>query len=257
MSAEAGGKRVEVKFELRAGNRSIEASASIPAAPLRPVDLLPVLHAFDEAFIGMVTVQAEEQGRKISCRAGCGACCRQLAPVSESEAWYLADLVASMPPERQARVRRRFEEALAELARHGMLERLRNACEELKDLDVRRAFGMEYFKLHIACPFLEDESCSIHPWRPMSCREYLVSSPAINCATPRPDNIERVGLPARFSEILFCFGDGAGNEATRWLPLALALEWAAAHDRASQPARPGPELFRSFVAQVAAVPDQR
>jgi Fe-S-cluster containining protein len=35
------------------------------------------------------------------------------------------------------------------------------------------------------CPFLEDESCSIHPDRPLVCREYLVTSPAELCAGPR------------------------------------------------------------------------
>ncbi len=49
-----------------------------------------------------------------------------------------------------------------------------------------------YFHLGIACPFLEDESCSIHADRPISCREYLVTSPAVNCADPKP-GIDRHG----------------------------------------------------------------
>jgi len=63
-----------------------------------------------------------------------------------------------------------------------------------------------------------------------------------------------VPLPVKFSEILFCFGDGRGLEDTRWLALPLALQWAEQHDAAAQPALPAPELFRNFLLQIAPPP---
>lgn len=254
MPGQPSSRRVEVKFELRVGQRSIEAQVSVPATPLRPEDLLPVLLAFDDAFVGMVVSQVEEEGRSISCRAGCGACCCQLVPVSETEAFYLAGLVASMPAERQAAIRARFRNALARLREHAILDRLWTS-DEIRELADKHRFGMEYFSLRIPCPFLEDQSCGIYPHRPMKCREYLVTSPPSNCASPRPDNIDIVPLPARFSEVLFCFSDGVGNQATRWIPLVLALEWAARHTDAPRPALPGPQMFRNFLTQVAAPPE--
>jgi Fe-S-cluster containining protein len=61
---------------------------------------------------------------------------------------------------------------------------------------------MEYFRLRIACPFLEDESCSIHPERPLVCRQHLVTSPSKQCSNPVPENITRVVLGANVSDAL-------------------------------------------------------
>jgi hypothetical protein len=57
-------------------------------------------------------------------------------------------------------------------------------------------------------------------------------------------------MPVQSSAILYCFGDGIGNETTRWLPLVLALEWADARRAAPQPVFDAPQMFRNFVAQV-------
>jgi|YNPBryBLVA2012_1023415.scaffolds.fasta_scaffold00180_13 Fe-S-cluster containining protein len=253
MEGGEGEKRVRVSFHLRVGDRTLEAEVTLPAGPRRPLDLLPALFAFADAYLSAVTAQVAEQGRRISCRAGCGACCSQLVPVSETEAWRLAQVVAGLPAARQAVVRRRFRQAIERLAAAGLLERLRHT-ERLADLEARRRIGMEYFCLGIPCPFLEEQNCSIYPDRPLRCREYLVTSPAAHCADPRPETIEMVPLPVKFSEILFCFGDGRGGEATRWLALPLALEWAEQHDPGAQPALPAPELFRNFLVQIAPPP---
>ena len=45
------------------------------------------------------------------------------------------------------------------------------------------------------CPFLEEESCSIHPDRPLVCREYLVTSPAELCAGPTQEGVTPVAVP--------------------------------------------------------------
>jgi len=107
--------------------------------------------------------------------------------------------------------------------------------------------GLDYFRLGIACPFLEDESCSIHPHRPASCREYLVTSPAANCASPTADNIAMVELPAKMSRVLNRFSDGRGDAPARWMALPLLLEWAAEHCKDPQPVLPGAELLRNFM----------
>src|SRR5687767_4295062 len=60
-------------------------------------------------------------GRAISCRAGCGACCRQLVAISVVEAESLAQLVAAMPEERAAVIRERFAAALKRLEEAGLL----------------------------------------------------------------------------------------------------------------------------------------
>ncbi|MBM3748571.1 MAG: YkgJ family cysteine cluster protein, partial [Acidobacteria bacterium] len=120
----------------------------------------------------------------------------------------------------------------------------------LKSLEARRRIGEEYIRLALPCPFLEAESCSIYPHRPLACREYLVTSSAEGCRTPGPETIRKVPLPVKFSEILYTFGDGFGAQSSRWLPLVLALDWTARHGR-GQPVFPGPQLFSNFLTLVS------
>lgn len=242
--------RIPVSFRLRVGNRVLEATVTLPVVPVEVAEMLPVFYAFADAYLAAVTAQVEEQGRKVSCRAGCGACCRQLVPVSEAEASRLVRLMATWPSERRRVVLERFQRTLKRLEQAGLLDRLRRT-QDLRNVEDRRQIGMEYFALGLPCPFLEEQSCSIYPDRPMRCREYLVTSPAAHCADPRPETIEMVRLPVKFSEILYCFDDGRGLEATRWLALPLMLEWAERHAGEARAAVPAPEQFRNFLAQLA------
>lgn len=241
--------RLDFKLELTLCDRTIEAEVPIPKAPMRVADLLPILLSFSDAVVGMAADKSQSEGRTISCRAGCGACCRQVVPISEAEAVYIAELVAAMPPEQQARVRARFREALTALG-ESLVERLRDTSQ-FKEMAQRREIGEEYFRRGVPCPFLEEERCTIYPHRPMSCREYLVTSPAENCQKPSAETIRPVPMPVKLSQILYCFRDGIGNDSTRWLPLVLALEWVEARGGTLDPCFPGPELFKNFVSRIS------
>jgi len=85
----------------------------------------------------------ERQGRRLACGRGCAACCRSHKdiPIYPLELmglyWYCIEQLSGA---RGARVR----------------DQLANA----EGLD--------------ACPFLVDEACSVHPLRPMACRQFNV-----------------------------------------------------------------------------------
>ncbi len=239
--------RDSFNLEFTAAGRTIQAAVTVPRENLRMTDLLPLLFSFSNALVMLGEDVAKEAGKPVSCRAGCGACCRQLVPVSEPEALHIAELVQALPPDRASEVRERFRAALEALGA-SLLDRLRN-FDASRTLDERRELGLEYFRAGVPCPFLENESCSIYELRPLSCREYLVSSPAENCKHPSAETIEMVPVPAKLSEFLYCFGDGAGNDRSRWVPLILALEWAEAQ-KADPPRWPAPKLFENFLRRV-------
>ena len=241
-----------VKFGLKVADRELEASARVPAGAVRVVDVLPVLHGLASAIISVAEEQVREEGKTISCRAGCGACCRQVVPISEMEARYLADLVASMPEERRAEVVERFRAAVEVFEAKGLIDKLRSISNYTPD--ERLVAAMEYFHVGVPCPFLVEESCSIHPFRPMSCREYLVTSPAEKCKTPDAKSITMVPLSAKPSLALYRFTDGQGGDKWRYLPLVLALEWAAEHAGDPQPELPGPEIVMNFLRRISQLP---
>lgn len=241
---------VTTRLKLSGENWEIQTSLSVPAGPIRLRTMLPLVQEFTDAVVGATANAVEEQGKRISCQKGCGACCRQLVPLSEVEARHLAALVEAMPESRRSQVRARFAEACRRFAEAGMLERLRRRQEW--EEGESSSVGTAYFHQGIPCPFLEEESCSIHPDRPIACREYLVTSPAENCAQLNADTIRRVRMPIRLWPALALF-DAVGPEARyiRWVPLVLALEWAAEQPEEPAP-QPGPELLRRFFDHLTA-----
>jgi hypothetical protein len=168
-------------------------------------------------------------------------------PISGIEARALVEVVEGMPEPRRSAVRGRFAAARRRLAEAGLLGTLLRAGalgkEELRPL------GIAYFDLAIACPLLEDESCSIHPLRPCVCREYVVVSPPANCAGLTPGGVKCVVLPGKVSVALNLM-TGRGEGYGQWVPLVLVPEWVAAHPE-GLPARPGAELLRELLSRLA------
>ena len=92
---------------------------------------------------------------------------------------HLADRVAARlraarRAGRTVTVRVRFREGIERLRTAGLLDAARDMAA-LPDGEARHRLGHAWFRQQIACPFLERESCAIHPHRPLGCREYLVA----------------------------------------------------------------------------------
>ena len=242
------GKNVSANFKIGWEGRELSASVALPTHPVTPRYLLPMIQNLTNALVGMGESLVTERGETISCKAGCGACCRQLVPITESEAHHIRDLVDAMPEPRREAVRGKFTAARTALAEGGLLELLLKPTENTRNTDL----GLSYLRLGIACPFLEAESCSIHPDRPLSCREYLVTSPAEFCREPTAATIRRVPTPG-FAMTAFATLDGlAPIGGVRWVPLVLAPEWAEKHAE-SAATEPGTELFSRFMSTLTQV----
>jgi Fe-S-cluster containining protein len=249
---------VTIGVELGSADWKLRTKIAAPAGPTRLVQLLPLAHSLADAITGMAVRAVEKQGEKISCKKGCGACCRSMVAISEVEARHLRELVESLPEPRRSQVLARSAEALRRLEQAGLLDELRTR-EQWTNPEYRKV-EVQYFLQGIACPFLEDESCSIYVDRPATCREFLVTSPAEKCALPTNEEVRIVKLPFRVMSALARF-DPVTPPAKhiRWVPLVLALEWAAEHPDETPP-RPGPELVRELFQHVAdreKVPDIR
>lgn len=238
-----------VNAELKVGDRLLSAKFSVPAGPTRLVDVLPIVQRVADAIVDAGVADAESQGRCVTCAKGCGACCRQLVPISEVEARNIRDLVEAMPEPRRSQVRARFAEAKHKLDAVGVWRHLveREGWSEETFVEM----GTHYFHQGVPCPFLEEESCSIHRDRPITCREYLVTSPPANCGCPTKDNIEKVDMPAQVWTALARFDQtDPAAKYIRWVPLVMAPEWADAHPEEAPP-RPGPELLRELFERLA------
>lgn len=228
----AGEPTAAMHVHLDIGGTSLDLSLPVPGAPARLRELLPAVHALSNRFIAIGVEGMAAQGQQVSCRAGCGACCRQLVPIAAAEAHALRELVDTLPAERQARVRQRFDAALRRLGDAALFDRLDAAAAA--STGEWRAAVEAYFSLGIACPFLEDESCSIHAARPVACREYLVTSPPERCASAGGAGVDNVTHVFKVKEALLALG-AADQPAgpIGFVPMIRALEWSAAHPDAT------------------------
>ncbi len=248
------GQAVQVDFTLMVGEGRLDLSTMVPSGPINLTGLLPVLQSIDHAIIDESVRQAEAAGRSVSCRAGCGTCCRQLVPLSIFEAEALGDWIRTLPEEQQQELEQRFHRVLLGLRDAGMLEQIL-AKDWIADEGVRDQMGAEYFRLGLACPFLEDESCSIHPIRPLSCREYLVTSPAELCADPLRNQIEGIALPLKLSRALFQLGRESEADAAGLIPLVFLFAWMRSGSRPGDSyTGSGPEVLYEVVRRLATAP---
>jgi Fe-S-cluster containining protein len=232
----------KVKFSV--GAEHFEEHVPVPDGDARPRDVVKTAQVLAEAIVDRAVHATRGRGEVISCRKGCGACCRQVVPVSQPEARQVQALVENLPEPRRSAIKARFDAARARLATTDLPNRMAHA-DNIDDAS-RQTLAFDYFRQGIACPFLEDESCSIYEDRPLVCREYLVTTPAANCAVPTVEPVVRIKLPARISLALGQLEPTTPGRSVWWLPLIDAPHWAASHPDEPEP-RPAFDVVRDLV----------
>ncbi len=241
---------VEVTFTVAVGERKLNASVEVPAGKVTVTELLPVLQALTSRVATGMAAEAEAAGHPVSCRAGCGACCRQLVPLSVFEAEALAGWIRALPEVQQQAMEGRFRGALLALRDAGVLERLnpelwKEGSKEAKSVVV------DYLRANIACPFLDEESCSIYPIRPLVCREYMVTSSPELCREPVSKEVSGIRMPVKLSKALCRLGAKLENEGTGWIPLVFLFHWMTS---GAEPGRrmygPGPMVLHGIFAEL-------
>ncbi len=243
-SKPVAGQNASARLKLTVGDLAIDTTVTVPAAPSPPETVLPTLQNLINTVVDAAEAREAKAGREISCRKGCGACCRQLVPISRTESRAIRALVARQPEERRLVLQQRFEQAAKKLRAAGLADVLLNPAKRRDRPD--RELSLAYFAQRIPCPFLEEESCSIHPDRPLVCREYLVTSPASACSDGEQTDVVVVGLPkmslaARGLETQAASSDMLAD----WVPLALVLEKTPPKQ---PPSLPGPDWIKRFFA---------
>lgn len=189
---------------------------------------------------------AAREGRAVPCRKGCGACCRQLVPLSPGEALMIEGLVASLPEPRRNEILARFAAAERALREAGLAEPLLRLDDPALDDAAHHDLARRYFALRLPCTFLENESCSIHDRRPAACREYSVITPAERCADPFNQAIETLPAPLQVKEALAGLAAQLLGGELQFIPLTLAFAWSRDHPEVAQRKWNAEELAAKF-----------
>jgi Fe-S-cluster containining protein len=248
-----GSESIRLRVDLAILGAPFQREFVAPAGPIRPIRMLPLFQAITDEMVRRGAGAATRGGKTVSCKAGCTACCHQIIPVGETEARRLAALVEASPGPRREALRARFAQARQELEAAGLWETLA-AHASLPEDELER-LGLAYLRARVACPFLDGDRCSIYADRPLSCREFLVTSPAPNCWDPTPETIDPVALPSHPSDALARIDPGPEGRSVYWMPLVSALDFAAAGPD-EHPPRPAIEHLNAFLGLLVALGDE-
>jgi Fe-S-cluster containining protein len=241
-----------LRFHLPILGEPREIAVPAPDGPTPLGDLLPAARALSAQAMEIALAREESEGRAIRCSAGCGACCRQIVPISVVEARALARAVDALPPAERAATRARFAGTVKRMEQLGLLDAaappgrmtLKSAVA-----DPRAAWAdvtHRYWAAQMPCPLLVDERCSIYDERPIVCREFLVTSPPERCAKLGEATV--VPRPIHGSEALATAIREYSGEPLPMLPLPLSLEWSEARGAMLDETGDGDNLVNHLVA---------
>jgi Fe-S-cluster containining protein len=234
----------------------VESEMASPA-DLSAVEAVEQLARRQEELIERELTVLQEQGGAVSCRAGCAACCRQFVVVSPLEAVAIGRHVRSAEDAQRQRWEAAHARHRAELPQWPSLVRRLGAFREAQGYlspEEGDLLEREYWAAQIACPFLEEERCTIYPVRPFACREHFAVTPAALCATDL-DAVQTPPTRFEFRAIASQVGERCFGLEDRLVPLFETLssvdeEWEAAERVAS--ASMVTRLVESVLARVLA-----
>jgi len=222
-------ERFDIALSTPAGR--LTTALDVPTGFVPITAIVPVTRRLGEEAMQLEERRAKEQGRSISCRMGCAACCRMMVPLSPPEAFSLRDYVEQLPTDRRAHITQRLSEAKIALTQQGLLEPLEEIAKSSTPLSDEQLepINRAYYALRMPCPFLENELCSIYEARPAACRELLVTSPAELCDNIAENPVRPLPVPVRIGTVLGLVWGSLTSSAPRLIPLPLAIDWAHQH----------------------------
>ena len=80
------------KVGVTLGGERFEEHVPVPSELARPRDFVRTAQVLTDSLVAHAIANTPEA---ISCRKGCGACCRQVVPISQPEARHIADLLGA------------------------------------------------------------------------------------------------------------------------------------------------------------------
>jgi len=220
---------IPMTVSLQLGEDSIQSEVNLSFESVTLPAMLPAFRLIADQLVDVAINNATSEGKSISCKKGCGACCRMAVPVSEPEAHRLRDVVVAMPEPRRSEIQQRFAAGMEVFRQTGLLDNMFQRVSGEQEERNAMANLDAYYATGVPCPFLEEESCSIYEERPLICREFLVTSPAENCANIDGVGVKRLPTLARPGDALILIASNPDEKRVASMPMIQILEWTSEH----------------------------
>ncbi|NLH17512.1 MAG: hypothetical protein GX455_13135 [Phycisphaerae bacterium] len=192
--------RVTVPFEVFAAERTLRFSISYLPRPVMLSDLVPMANQLSQAIVDATSRRIEESDCRISCQKGCDACCSYMIPISPAEAYRIRNEIYKLPTVEQKTLFRSCQHTARQLIDHKLPG---TVFSPTQDQEERLELLSDWYKeLKLPCPFLVHHACCIYEFRPLACREYLVTSHPSKCRSESNERSKRVPISVQIAEVL-------------------------------------------------------
>ena len=245
----ASGKKLRIEF---ARETPGECTLEPPDGDVALVDILPEIQTIANLLIEQSLAESAADGKPVTCAKGCNYCCYHLVAMSDHEALLLAHVVSLQEKHEQNRLKNAFTPVTNILEREGLLAELIDVhVNHFHDAARLTQVQRRYWELQIPCPFLLDGACSVYPFRPLVCRQYLASSPR-NCCTQsfKADHLVHK-IPMRYdvASALASF-NGLAAKPTLAVPLPAILFANGMLDNFPRPKAAAGTILTAFMSHV-------
>ncbi len=244
-NCDSGAKNIS--FELDILGETVRFDINVAQKQARLSDIAPLARTLSTKLALVVLDRLRRNGEFVPCRKACSACCNYLVPLSVPEAFRLREELLALPAEQG----RALLQSCLDTAKK-ILDK------KPKEFDINELAGAEsqiqisqlgkwYAGLKLACPFLSDSLCTSYENRPIACREYIVTGPALLCEAEWTDESQIVPMPV---SVLQCLGqltaelEQSNIEA---VILPLALPWALVNIERGKRTWPAVTMVERFV----------
>ncbi len=182
-----------VTLDIRMGTDSVALS-----------DIVPVAHRLCDEITDVVLDVAACAGQTIACKKGCSTCChRALVPLSVPEALRLRRDILAHPPRTHPNVQKRLLRAATRIMQTPppKLPVPEASKPKVSTREELQAVSDWYEGLNLSCPFLQDDCCGIHEYRPLACRQYFIRGSSLACSGMTHMG-HRVEIPVSMTDVL-------------------------------------------------------
>jgi Fe-S-cluster containining protein len=236
------------KFEIlikKNGISSLPIDFEVPDNEIRLAEFIPLMYQLYDKIIE----RELDNHTDISCRKGCGECCKQLVPIIIPETFFLNDLIASFSHKKQVQIDARFTKILNTIKTAGFFDDLKNPARN-------RNIDDAYFNLKVKCPFLEDELCMIYKSRPFACREYHVTNDPQHCSEPYQNDIHKIKIKRNIGSMMAAFTARLYMSPPIPIPMILLSEWVRENTNLGTRKWSGVWLFDKMMSALITLNDE-
>ncbi|MDH5774712.1 MAG: YkgJ family cysteine cluster protein, partial [Nitrospirota bacterium] len=144
-------ERLNLSIDTTSGE--MHAQVDVPTGVIPISDIVPVLRSLGEQAQALEVSNTLQSGKTISCQKGCGACCRQMIPVSPPEAFVLIDGMHMLPSNQQERIRQNLALTKKHLQNVGLLHPLQDLADSPHQHsdDELESLNRAYYALRLPC----------------------------------------------------------------------------------------------------------